>query len=316
MALTTAQQNRITALKQLVKLRIDEYMETSDVETTVDFNIGDIEYELGRSPQHVLSMIDRSVAFKVARKANYVTLLKTLASKKGIIPLPDDFLRFIRLELSDWTTPVNSLLPDDSRAYRQQQFDMRRGTKESPKSFLVPYHEETYQAETVGTDLIYCVISEELAEGESIELGEEFGSDGGSPVDAIVHDLSDPEFIVLKAVNTGVLPAVGETFAPNDNARAIRLLVKYIDGQSVNRAGFGKAVECYPVTNASTTLNSLVYVPILEAYDIPSELEDALVWYTCASVFGVGERYDGVKFAMAKFEQSIAYINKGMKGDG
>lgn len=60
--------------------------------------------------------------------------------KAYLVPLPTDFLRFINIKLSTWTTPVSELIPEEDPKYRNQKNQpWTRGTEIKPKAALVAF---------------------------------------------------------------------------------------------------------------------------------------------------------------------------------
>ena len=310
MALTQAQKNRLDYLKKLVALRVDEYSESPDNIGEDDVNFGDFEYELDQSARKILTTVDRYYAIQSAKKAKYITAKEDTSKKCLTIPLPEDYLRFVSLNVSGWKTPCTNVISDSTKAYRMQQYDMRRGTVEQPKTFLVPYFEESYEAETVAVGKAYCTISTEPATDETIDKDTAWTSNDGVPATGTIDDVEDPDFVVVNISSNAVV--VGSILTP-DNADSWRLTVKYIAGETVHRPSFNLALEAYPVADKS--IDSLIYVPALKSYEMPEELEDALVWYTIYRVLVISGRFESAKGANIEYQNTIIQLNKGFKGE-
>lgn len=305
MNLTTGQKSRFDYLKQLVKLRVDEYMETSDAETTIDFNIGDIEYELSRAPRYVLSLVDRVVGFSSAITTTTLPVVQEPEKARTIVPLPSNYMRFISLSMLDWNVTVNELLSDTSRAYRDTQYFMRRGTIEQPKAFIIPY--VTKEEAVVPQNMVIVKNTGKKAP----EIGQQMEcSEFPDQTKIIISgtSLSEGEYWAVLQIGTA---NQGEDFIVNGDSE-LKVMVIKESGDTYDSNRSGQALEVYP----NSELQHLTYIPYLESYEMPAELEDALVWYTVSSLLGIVERYDGVKFALDKFEQAINFFKKGMKGDG
>lgn len=56
---------------------------------------------------------------------------------KYFLVLPDDFLRLITLQMSDWSRPIQTLVNEDSAEYRKQTNRYLRGTNTKPIGALV-----------------------------------------------------------------------------------------------------------------------------------------------------------------------------------
>lgn len=60
-----------------------------------------------------------------------------LQSYKYFLALPDDFLRLVTLQMSDWSRPIQTLVNEDSAEYRKQRNRYLRGTNTKPIGALV-----------------------------------------------------------------------------------------------------------------------------------------------------------------------------------
>lgn len=60
-----------------------------------------------------------------------------LVSYKYFVVLPQDFLRLITLQMSDWSRPIQTLINEDSAEYRKQSNRFFRGTSAKPVGALV-----------------------------------------------------------------------------------------------------------------------------------------------------------------------------------
>ena len=56
---------------------------------------------------------------------------------KYFLVLPDDFMRLITLQMSDWKRPIQTLINEDSAEYHKQTNRFLRGTNEKPVGALV-----------------------------------------------------------------------------------------------------------------------------------------------------------------------------------
>lgn len=67
-----------------------------------------------------------------------------------------------------------------------------------------------------------------------------------------------------------------------------------------------RALEAYP---ASNEVESLVYIPYLKAYEMPTDYDDALVWEAAASVLMIMRLGDVAGNAMGKAEKALQELN-------
>ena len=141
--LTREQIERRTRLEQLVSIRTDEYLEKLEGEERPEAPAGDIAHELKEAAKDVLMRLDRVAVLSAAENVTNADVINTDIST--IVPLPDDYLRFLRIKLDSWKRNVTFFYDDDSPKYAQQTYAMRRGTKSKPMAFMVPQI-DTYTA--------------------------------------------------------------------------------------------------------------------------------------------------------------------------
>lgn len=303
--MTQAQTDRLTYLKTMVSARVDEYLEDAGQPTTIDLNFGDVEFELRQATRFVLSNIDRATSFIVSREYAYATHLADASKDQAVIPLPDDYLRFVRLRLSGWNTDVNTLRSDADPLYPMQQFRLSRGTAQKPIAFQVPYH-STYAGGIVGALQLYATVPD--ADKANVQVGD--GIVGIAPIGATVIDASDPDYVVLGCPSQAAHDAidVNDTFTVNSGQETEYVLtIAYKEGQAFTRKPHGQAIEAYP---AGTGVESLIYVPQTQAYDLPVELEDVLIWKTVQNIAGIMGNAGLVQVATGNIQVAIQRINQ------
>nr|BDD48092.1 hypothetical protein 8 [Balneolaceae bacterium] len=222
MALTTEQQNQLDYLVDMVSLRVDEYLEKLDDGSRPEAPVGDIEKELSKAARYVVRRVRRPLALFAAKQETNISLIQNSQWDSTIIPLPADYMRFIRVQLDGWKRPVNQYLSDESRAYDQQVLAERRGTARKPKAFLIPYF---------------------------------------------------------------------DTGATDSN----------------------QALECFPKSDG---LKQLVYIPYIESYDMPEELEDAMIWKAASVVLSIMRLSSQAQDAFTQMEIAVNNLNTGMLGEG
>jgi len=139
MAITAEQQAKLDRLINLVTLRIDEYTEDIDGEAP-EAPIGDIPSELGVSAKAILHLLPRFSLFSLSKKADAVVLVQPTAEERGtIVPLPDDYVRFISIRMAGWHYPVTSVIREDDDMIKKQAYEYLKTTNNSPFATLVPY---------------------------------------------------------------------------------------------------------------------------------------------------------------------------------
>jgi hypothetical protein len=142
-------------LVELITARIDEVIpkaENLPGNAIVEAPIGFIEddTELNAASVEVLRMAKPHLLHSVAKKALNHHPTKATATRvvrnsdgSGFIVLPTDFIRFLRLKLSDWKRPVEELIDsrDPKSAIQSNQF--LRGGRSKPKVVLAPFADYT-----------------------------------------------------------------------------------------------------------------------------------------------------------------------------
>lgn len=136
--LTATQQKNKEYLESLVSARVDELMPDNSLS---DAPYGFIETELDMASEYVLTRASAHLVYPASRSGKTLPL-NVESPSKAIIPLGSDFLRMLRLQLSGWKRPVDSLNNIDTKEYFRQSHTMSRGSNARPMAFLVPYSEE------------------------------------------------------------------------------------------------------------------------------------------------------------------------------
>ena len=126
---------RLTYLKRLVALRIDEHTE-GDVPNAPG---GDIDIELANAARSVIKRSSRTGVLQLGKQAQNPVLVDS-GRDSTIIPLPSDYLRFLQIDGKGYKQPVTTLLQADSRTYQEQIYTMKRATVANPLGFMIPYH--------------------------------------------------------------------------------------------------------------------------------------------------------------------------------
>lgn len=145
-------------LIQLVAAKIDEILppgENVPSGALIEAPIPYIEKELKEAGYHILrqapviqvkQVIKKAVKHFPVGEANTpvtnpdVRIFEGDTSDVYLVPLPVDFLRFLNIKLSTWSTPVSELIPEEDPKYRNQKNQRwTRGTELKPKAALVSF---------------------------------------------------------------------------------------------------------------------------------------------------------------------------------
>jgi len=285
-----------------VSVDVDEYLEKASDVNDVAIPTGDIPAYLDEAAREVIRKIDRITALDLAQLAINPFAVNDTNKRQSIIPLPENFYRFFSLKLSSFNQPVTEFVPDNSSAYRLQQYAHRRGTPNRPFVSLIPYQKD-YNAETVPTGFAYATIDKHPSKGEYITLQDPVTGGGGN---GFVHDISDPEFVILEAVDPFTIGSILTITGKNYTLKA-----KYAAGDTVKRTAFGKALEAYP----SGSVEELFYIPYMRSWEIPDVLQPPVIKYASYKVFLAMRRFEEAKAALQDFALLIDSFNSGQKGE-
>lgn len=139
MILSEKDQNRLNKLKELVTLRVDEYSEQAQTPFP-EVPTGDIEYELDEAAKSLTRKLDRVSSFIASKlQKNIIPITK---DNSVVLPLADDFLRFVSVKMQGWRQAATDFVRDTSPIYRQQIYDHRRAGVEKPVAAMIPLLDE------------------------------------------------------------------------------------------------------------------------------------------------------------------------------
>lgn len=125
-----------------------------------------------------------------------------LQSYKYLMQLPDNFMRLITLQMSDWERPIQTLVNEDSAEYRKQTNRFLRGTNTKPVGALV------HQNGIPFLELYSCTSNvEQLMYGQYVPEPTKYTQSGtGNPYVKICETLRDP---CLNQITANVLRSIG-----------------------------------------------------------------------------------------------------------
>lgn len=93
-------------------------------------------------------------------------------------------------------------------------------------------------------------------------------------------------------------------------AKPVVFLVPYFGPGSTSSQ---QALEAYPAGDDS--IEELIYIPFLKPYELPVELEDAVIWKTVSALLTIMRETDLAKNAMAQMLTNLNALNMGMLGE-
>ena len=123
-------------LVQRVEARLDEITPTSQTPSVKYSRIYD---ELAEEAQVLLRRMPKQVVYK-ASVLYAPTYSDTASVGTGLrIALPADYIRFLRIQLTAWTRPVDSLISVDSDMYRAQYNPHQCANPSQPLAAIIPH---------------------------------------------------------------------------------------------------------------------------------------------------------------------------------
>jgi len=124
-------------LVEWVEFRVDSITATGQ---TPAINHDSIWTELEEASKTVLRKAPLQFVYPAAKDGTTgLNAAKVFANNKLTLPLPDDFIRFLRLQVDGWEIPVDDLLDVRSNQYRLQQNQFSKAQATAPLGVLVPY---------------------------------------------------------------------------------------------------------------------------------------------------------------------------------
>lgn len=127
----------IKRLVNWVEFRADSLTPTGQ---TPAINHESIYAELQEAAKHVLLRAPMEVVLDAAKDgASSLNSAKATVNDRLTLPLPADFLRFIRIELDTWDIPVDDLLDPRSNQYRMQLNQFATAHIGAPLAAMVAY---------------------------------------------------------------------------------------------------------------------------------------------------------------------------------
>ena len=256
MALTDAQEKRFDKLVSYVTLRIDEYAEQIEGEVP-DAPVGDIKYELTEAAKAILRLMRRYPALSAAKKQYKPVALDVSDRGGSVVPLADDFLRFVSVKMAGWMRPATEWVEDTSRIYQQQIYEQRRATKDKPVAAMVPFLDEFERFFERDAGTYQNADAKEQASAKIQFSGwTDMPSDGAEPVAIFI----DGHTVYVGGFTSAV------SLSGSQTAQIIRQMLngEFVEGAS----GYKALPDGYTATSSSSTLTILRDTPGHNPIDI------------------------------------------------
>jgi hypothetical protein len=262
-------------LTDLVAARIDVLIPSGNNvggQTSIEASYPKIEEELDLSAWHILQTAPEHLLYQVAQydkkhfhkevDADVVADVDTraiIANDLSVtIPLPDNFLRFIRAKMSGWGRDVIDLISSNDPKYNFQfnKFTASSGNSNRPVAAVVPFSSYVSAEQTKRTIAQTLTVNQVLTALFNGETPAGFSL------------LATNEIIIL---NSQTDTTQNGTYKVNAAGEPTKLTH---ETTTVNR---GMALQCFRAKTSTDTLEELFYVPKLKAEQLPDEFTDALV---------------------------------------
>jgi hypothetical protein len=124
-------------LVESVEYRVDQV--TAQGQTT-PVNRKSTYAELVESARLILRRVPRELVYPAAEDGSG-SVSPTNQGGATVIPVPSDFVRFLRVSLPEWDHPVDEFVPLDSSRYRLQNNPFTSADEAHPIASLAPYFE-------------------------------------------------------------------------------------------------------------------------------------------------------------------------------
>jgi hypothetical protein len=122
-------------LVERVEYRVDQV--TAQGQTT-PVNRKSTYQELVEAGRSILRRVPRELVYPAAADGS-ASVAPTNDGRKTVIPVPDDFIRFLRVRLPEWKHAVDEFVPLDSSRYRLQANPFTSADEAHPIASLAPY---------------------------------------------------------------------------------------------------------------------------------------------------------------------------------
>lgn len=130
-------------LVEWTQARIDELSGSSEQIAAIEPNI--IELELHESATQILRTAKKQFVYSAGAQYTSPLLVSLRPDAENvmrpysvIVPLPEDFIRFIRLRYRNWHISIDDLMSVDDKDYKRQTNYYHKGTLRTPLAAIIP----------------------------------------------------------------------------------------------------------------------------------------------------------------------------------
>ncbi len=327
-------------LKNLVSSRIDEVIPVGSVvqgQTAIETPIDAIEDELDFSAEFVTRVgnieqlfpalvsdlkyfhdhnnITKSDGSKVAADTDQLKFIKTDLS--AIIPLPEDFLRFVSLKLSSSKKEITELLSSQDPQYRLQQNNpYTSGTRHKPVAALVSFTDYA-DSSNYKNNSNSAINTNLLQRKYTVDANGNFTTNQTlSGLNNSLSGLATDDVIVLKGQTN---PRENGTYLVNASGSPTKLSKNFntiTDSGTIFATGQvnNMAIEFFKANATSDTIEKFAYIPRLLAEEIPDGLVDPLCYHCAGRVLESMQRPQEAQAVYTKANTYLTVYKEGLIG--
>lgn len=300
-------------LKDRVAARVDEIIPTGDSvggQTAIESPMETIDDELDFSALYVLRTGSLNIVYPAVvgdlkhfhgdgEEDVDTRIVIDSITKKSTIPCPDDFLRFVSMRLSGWSSDLKELSDPRDPSYRHQEYNSyTAGNTKKPTGYLVSF------TSYISAELTKWTITQTLASNETLSAL----FNGETPASAGATALATNDIIALTGqtdYNENGLYQVNASGEPT----------KISDETTNNKINCNQAVEVYRAATNTDTISHFHYIPKLKAEEIPDELVDALIEHCAGRVFDYMQNTASAEASYRKANFLLGNMGSGLKGE-
>ena len=327
-------------LKNLVSSRIDEVIPVGDVvqgQTAIETPLDAIEDELDFSAEFVTRVgdleqlfpalvsdlkyfhdhnnITKSDGSKVAANTDVIKFIKT--DLTTIIPLPEDFVRFVSLKLNSSKKEITELISSQDPQYRLQQNNpYTSGTRHKPVGALVSFTDYA-DSSNFKNNSNSAVNTNLLQRKYTIDANGNFTTNQTlSGLNNSFSGLATDDVIVLKGQTN---PRENGTYLVNASGSPTKLSKNFntiTESGTVFATGQvnNMAIEFFKANATSDTIEKFAYIPRLLAEEIPDGLIDPLCYHCAGRVLESLQRPTEAQFMYTKANSYLTIFKEGLIG--
>tara|TARA_R100001591_G_scaffold85187_1_gene91533 strand:+ start:211 stop:1227 length:1017 start_codon:yes stop_codon:yes gene_type:complete len=330
-------------LKNLVSSRIDEVIPVGNVvqgQTAIETPIDAIEDELDFSAEFVTRVGSIELLFpalvsdlKMFHDNQFITqtgdanadvndkdmMLSFQSDLSVIIPVPEDFLRFVSIKLNSSKKEVTELISSEDPEYRLLQNNpYTSGTRHKPKAALISFSDYNNSTDffkngisNSGFNTNLLLQKHTIATTGFFITNQDLATLNNSHSNLSTND----KILLVGQTNTSengvyLVLASGspKLLSKNTNSKVIGG-VRFATGETKN-----SAIHYFKANSTSDSIEKFHYIPKMIAEDIPDTLTDPLVYHCAGRVLESLQRPQEAQIMYQKANTYLTVFNDGLIG--